>query len=649
MTVQEHAKEYLALGWSVFPLRNKLKTPGAPWNDYRTQRLTNEEVDKVFRADSNIALACGELSGILVVDQDLYKGKPGLENIDSPLKAITPRGGIHLYFKYTPGSQNTVNDKKGTDIRSEGGYVVLPPSTIDLDDGRTGQYMWVTFPTKELLESLPEPPKSLLDAVYEHDTTQTPSKPLLTPIGEDFGPVGEGGRNNEISRFSLSMLNRYKDPVAVWQLVLARNATFTPPLPINELRLTFESAAKKFVSSPPTKQAPHISNDLLEQVREKVDFVPTTLKSDVDFTIQQLIQGKKQGYSTGYLELDSLMGGFIPSQSYLIFADTNVGKSMMAVNMLVSMAKRGVKCLYFDLENDTAFSTERIMMVANGGQVNLTEYRAHLVERPVNIDYLKSIFKPVYEMESHLDVWSMTKMLDRFGEITWAGIKTVMDEKIKDNVQVVVIDHLHYFSPAETDHAVLGEIARQINNYAAEYNIAIACVAHTKKGLTENKKGKDDNQVRVIRPTIDHISGSAMIAKHFKNLISIQRNYAAESPEEQTKTKVYVDKTKYGPSGSFDLVFDPSTFLFKLPSYEAAVTKMKTQAIDEMLEDAIKLPLEVEPEPEEEKPPPVIVDVPPQPVPEKKPLKIVVENRTPLKKAEDIRKVDDSDIVDIPF
>lgn len=640
MTVQEHAKEYLALGWSVFPLRSKLKTPGAPWNDYRTQRLTNEEVDIVFRADSNIALACGALSGILVVDQDLYKGKPGLENIDSPLKAVTPNGGIHLYFKYKPGSQNTVNDAKGTDIRSEGGYVVLAPSTLDLEDGRVGQYMWVTQPTKELLDTLPEPPGSLLEAVYGTTPTQTSSKDLFTPVGEDFAPVGKGGRNNEISRFSLAMLNRYKDPQAVWQLVLARNATFDPPLAINEVRTTFESAAKKYTVSPPVKQAPHISNDLLQQVRENIEFKATTLKGDIDFTIQQLILGKKQGFSTGYLELDSLTGGFIPSQSYLIFADTNVGKSMMAVNMLVSMAKRKVKCLYFDLENDTAFSTERIMMVANGGAVNLMDYRAHLVEKPVDIEYLKKIYQPVYEMEDCLEVWSMTKIIDRFGEITWAGIKTVMDEKIKEGLQVVIIDHLHYFSPAETDHSVLGEIARQINNYAAEYNLAIACVAHTKKGLTENKKGKDENDVKVIRPTIDHISGSAMIAKHFKNLISIQRNYAANDTEEQAKTKVYVDKTKYGPSGSFDLLFDPTTFLFQLPPPGYAFNKMKMAAMDEMLEEQVVLPLELV---EEEKAAVVAAPVP---------VAVAVDiepGYTKPKSLNEPQKIADEKLGDIPF
>ena len=592
MTVHEHAKKYLALGWSVFPLRPGLKTPSSTWNQYRTERMSTDAVDETFQDNSNIALACGGLSGILVVDLDLYKDKSGFKNIDSPLKAITPRGGIHVYFKYNPGTQNTVNANKGTDIRSEGGYVLLPPSIFAYEQNgveKQGSYMWVTEPTKELIESLPEAPKSLLDAVYGVETTKTPTHHYFAEIGENFAPVAEGGRNNEISKFSLSMFNRYKDPQAVWQLVLARNATLTPPLPIHEVRATFESAARKFQVSPPSKQV-HITSSMLQELENNNPYIVPTTEDDIQFAITQLVEGKKAGISTGFLELDAIVGGFIPGQSYLIFADTNVGKSMFAVNTLASMARRGIKCLYFDLENDTTLSMERIMMVANQGKVNLTEYRAQLVAQPVNMDYLKEIFAPVYSIKDNLKVWSMTKMIDRFGEINWLGIRTVMEEEFKNGVQVIIIDHLHYFSPAETDHAVLGEIARNINNYAAQENVAIVCIAHTKKGLVENKKGKDDSKVRTVRPTIDHIAGSSMISKHFKNLIALQRNYASGDEEEQSKTKVYVDKTKYGPSSSFDLAYEAATFLFKPLNLNDKMTKNKISAIDEMLEDAVVLP-----------------------------------------------------------
>lgn len=646
MTVQEQAKKYLALGWSVFPLRPGLKTPGATWNQYRTERMKPEMVDQMFQDNSNMALACGELSGILVVDQDLYKDKPGLENIDSPLKAITPRGGIHVYFKYRPGSQNTVNANKGTDIRSEGGYVLLPPSVYEYEQNgvqKQGTYMWVTEPTKELLDTLPEAPESLLNAVYGQETTPAPSRPLFAETGQDFAPIGEGGRNNEISRFSLSMFNRYKDPQAVWQLVLARNATFTPPLPIHEVRATFESAARKFQVSPPAKQ-PHITSSMLQEIETDNPYIVTTTADDIQFAITQLMEGKKTGISTGFLELDAIVGGFIPGQSYLIFADTNVGKSMFAVNSLVSMARRGIKCLYFDLENDTTLSMERIMMVSNQGKVNLTEYRAQLVAHPVNMDYLKEIFAPVYSIKDQLKVWSMTKMIDRFGEINWEGIRTVMDEEFKNGVQVIIIDHLHYFSPAETDHAVLGEIARHINNYAAQENVAIVCIAHTKKGLVENKKGKEDGDVRTVRPTIDHIAGSSMIAKHFKNLIALQRNYASSNQDEQAKTKVFVDKTKYGPASNFDLVYDSSTFLFQPFDVNKRMHDNKVAAIDEMLEDAVVLPFEKEEvktpttsKPVEEEVKEEVIEPPPPPKP-------VIKTITPPTKA-----IEDEKLGDIVF
>jgi hypothetical protein len=106
-----------------------------------------------------------------------------------------------------------------------------------------------------------------------------------------------------------------------------------------------------------------------------------------------------------------------------------------------------------------------------------------------------------------------------------------------------------------------------------------------------NKNSKTPEEVRTFRPTIDHISGSAMIAKHFKNLIAISRNYTATDSSGQNRTVVYVDKTKYGPSGKFELDFDPMTLLFRTWSLEKHNTDNKLKAMDEILEEDVKLPL----------------------------------------------------------
>lgn len=639
MTVQEQAKFYLSLGWSVFPLRPNEKIPTGAWKEYQSRRITNEEVDTLFKEDSNIALACGPISNLLVVDVDLYKNKTELpQAIESPLMAVTPRGGIHYFFKHTPQKQNTVNDEIGIDVRSEGGYVAISPSQVKLETGTIGKYNWVKPPSKEMLDTLPEAPKWLLDVIFAPKMTLDSSAPVFDVSEHKFEVINEGGRNNTMSRLALSWFNRYRKADVVYSLLKQQNREYCkPPLPEYEVNSIYQSALNKFIASPEyqshrPQSAPHISGDLLAQVAADNPYVNHTLANDVDFTIEQLMQGKKKGYSTGYLELDALIGGFIPSQSYLIYADTNVGKSTFTVNALMALARRDVKCLYFDLENDTALSTERLMFVANEGRVTLTDYRGHLAMQPPPLDYLKKIYAPVYELQNNLEVWSMTKMLDRFNEINWQGVKTVIDEKVKDGVKVIVIDHLHYFSPAETDHAILGEIARQINNLSAEYNVAIICVAHTKKGLVNPQK-KNSNGVNQTRPNIDHIAGSGMIAKHFKNLIALHRQAIANDIEDteqaenhdNNKTRVYIDKTKFGPSGMMYLSFDPETLLFVPYRVEQAVQEKKQLVIEQALKEQVTkptppeaIPPDDEPQPEPPPPPPP----PPKAIVKQEPMKV---------------------------
>jgi len=499
-----------------------------------------------------------------------------------------------LFFKYTAGTQNTVNSTIGVDIRSDGGYVGIASSVIDYPETLTsGAYIWLNEPTPELLATLPEAPKWVLEAIYAPEVSLTPQQaynasPDLTPGASS---VGVGGRNNDISIYSLKQLNFFKgNQQEALRVVTARNLSFTEPLPFTEVKATFESAVRKYNISPPTSTG--LNKEMLDTLEERaLHFKPTSTADDINGAMLTLTQGKKRGVPTGFMELDSLTGGLLPGQTYLLYADTSVGKSVFAVNVLVNLARHKIRCLYFDLENDMTMSMERLMFVANQGAINLTDYRSQLLAKEVDMDFLQGAFAPVFDIKDYLKVWDLNKMTDRFGDINWEGVKTVMEEEAKNGLDVVVIDHLHYFSPAETDHAVLGEIARQLNNYAAQKNMSIVCVAHTKKGLIENKKGSDSDEIRAVRPTIEHIAGSSMISKHFKNLIAIQRNSMAPDSYTQSLTKVYVDKTKYGPAGHFELQYQADVLRFVTPKTSRVINDAKSNAINEMLDKAVALPL----------------------------------------------------------
>src|ERR1035437_1733101 len=54
--------------------------------------------------------------------------------------------------------------------------------------------------------------------------------------------------------------------------------------------------------------------------------------------------------STGYPDLDQIIKGFVPTHTYTLTGETNVGKTSLACNFAVRVAKQGKKILYFALE-----------------------------------------------------------------------------------------------------------------------------------------------------------------------------------------------------------------------------------------------------------------------------------------------------------
>ena len=133
------------------PFTNKngeLITPleKTPYTAHGLNDGTNDE-DQVISywtvyPDALIGVNCGK-SGLFVVDID-KKHVNGLDtyskwdiNDSAGFQSITPSGGMHIIFTGT--GKTTTNGKTGIDTRSEGGYIILPPSKV-LEGEYTGEY-----------------------------------------------------------------------------------------------------------------------------------------------------------------------------------------------------------------------------------------------------------------------------------------------------------------------------------------------------------------------------------------------------------------------------------------------------------------------------------------------------------------------------
>lgn len=131
---------YLNRGWSVIPIRAGSKLPQIVWAPYQERLATDEELEDWCERwpAMNLAIVTGRISDLTVMDVDPDKG--GMESLTHirtlgitlpPTRiAQTPHAGFHYYFKYTKGVPTGTDVLPGIDVRSEGGYVLVPPSRL---------------------------------------------------------------------------------------------------------------------------------------------------------------------------------------------------------------------------------------------------------------------------------------------------------------------------------------------------------------------------------------------------------------------------------------------------------------------------------------------------------------------------------------
>jgi hypothetical protein len=168
LPVRDAALEFVRAGIPVFPCVPEGKHPLTPAGFHDASR----DVDQV-RAwwtrwpGANIGMPTGSTSGIDVVDIDVTKTDAGFAAferataaglVDGELARVrTPSGGMHVYFTASADRPQRCWQAANAhiDFRGDGGYVIVPPSTLATD----------TSPASYRLFSLSAPNSKPVDAV----------------------------------------------------------------------------------------------------------------------------------------------------------------------------------------------------------------------------------------------------------------------------------------------------------------------------------------------------------------------------------------------------------------------------------------------------------------------------------------------------
>jgi hypothetical protein len=213
-TLAGAAVRFANLGIPVFPCVPGGKQPLTP-NGFHDATSSARVVHQWWQRtpDANIGLPTGARTGILVVDIDVHAGGSGFAAFERARSeglathwgwlVRTPSSGVHAYYPSVPGQEQRSWQVPSAhvDFRGDGGYVIAPPSRIEVD-GAIRSYDVVAVGTQ---------PAKPVDAVTLRQFLEPPRpKPAGQPSG--LPPTGcrpealarvvaltpEGGRNRAL-------------------------------------------------------------------------------------------------------------------------------------------------------------------------------------------------------------------------------------------------------------------------------------------------------------------------------------------------------------------------------------------------------------------------------------------------------------------
>jgi len=229
--IYNQALDCLKNKMSILPV-GKNKKPLTNWKEYQTRIATKQEVEQWFIdfPQAQLGLITGKINNITVVD--IEKGGDFSKYPETKISK-TGGGGRHYFYKYNPKYKNKARIAELTDIRGDGGFVVIPPSkTIK------GKYEWIK--------------KIELNDFPEHLFNQGERQSILP----EYIGVPQGERNNALTSYIGSLLNKIHPAdweALAWPELLKANEKNIPPLSEKEVRNIFDSITKRAINNPVRK------------------------------------------------------------------------------------------------------------------------------------------------------------------------------------------------------------------------------------------------------------------------------------------------------------------------------------------------------------------------------------------------------------
>ena len=270
----EYAIAYAKWGWHVFPVYSirggncscgdpECEHPGKhPRTDHGHNDATTDEmrITKWWTEtpDANIGIRTGKVSGISVLDIDRDRG--GFISIKEfyvppTLHSKTGGDGQHDVYQYDEKIPTTVAFRSGIDFRSDGGYIVAPPSNHI--SGKS--YIWCD----DILDPAPAPEWMKIKGKHK-------SAPPIPEI------ISDGQRNAILTSLAGTMRRRGASQGAIEKALLEQNKQCSPPIDEEEVLRIAKSISRyePHQEAGAATKSVLFDDDQIDEIKKKIQSIP---------------------------------------------------------------------------------------------------------------------------------------------------------------------------------------------------------------------------------------------------------------------------------------------------------------------------------------------------------------------------------------
>jgi len=245
-----------------------------------------------------------------------------------------------------------------------------------------------------------------------------------------------------------------------------------------------------------------------------------------------------QGITTGFRDLNSLLGGFQKSDLVILAARPSMGKTALALDMMRSLALDNKKVAFFSLEMSQQQLVAR--MLASQSGVGLWEMRTGKLTDD-EFAKLSEGTGILSDLEIFIDDAPGANII----EIRTKARRLYMEQ----GIDAVFIDYLQLIQGNTKEGRVqeVSQISQELKNMARELKIPVVALAQ----LSRKVEGRPDKT-----PMLSDLRDSGSIEQDADIVMFIHReDYYEDDSDKKGIAEIKVSKHRNGPTGSVELAW----------------------------------------------------------------------------------------------